>query len=163
MLLQRHGLTGHNGNAMTTAPALAPRPAELPSVTGCPLSPSPDAASRARSFTRHALFSWGLGELADDAEIVVTELLANAVRHACPGHREGSADTSALALWLLRDTDGFMCAVTDPSDSAPALRQPGLSGETGRGLHVVHALSDHWGWSPLSDRGKAVWAILFRG
>ena len=147
---------------MTTAPALASPPAALPSVTGCPLSPSPDAAGRARSFTRRALDSWGLGDLADDAELVVTELLANAVRHAWPNRPDGSADAAALALWLLRDANGFMCVVTDPSDSAPALRQPGPSGENGRGLHVIHALSDHWGWSALNEHGKAVWAILFR-
>ncbi|MGH3159078.1 MAG: ATP-binding protein [Streptosporangiaceae bacterium] len=147
---------------MTTAPVLATCPAEMPSVTGCPLTPSPDAAGRARSFTRRALDSWGLGDLADDAELVVTELLANAVRHAWPSRDESGSDAAALALWLLRDTNGFMCAVTDPSDSAPALRQPGDSCETGRGLHVIHALSDHWGWSALSDHGKAVWAILFR-
>jgi anti-sigma regulatory factor (Ser/Thr protein kinase) len=103
-----------------------------------------------------------LGDLADDAELVVTELLANAVRHAWPDRDEGSSDAAALALWLLRDTNGFMCAVTDPSDSAPAWRQPENSCETGRGLHVIHALSDHWGWSAMSDHGKAVWAILFR-
>ena len=56
-----------------------------------------------------------------------------------------------------------MCVVTDPSDPAPALKQPGGTGECGRGLHVVHALSDHWGWTLLREHGKAVWAILFRG
>jgi anti-sigma regulatory factor (Ser/Thr protein kinase) len=147
---------------MTTAPAQVCDPAELPYVTGCPLSPSPAAAGRARSFTRHTLASWGLGELADDAEIVVTELLANAIRHAWPGAERVSPEAAALALWLLGDTDGLMCVVTDPSDTVPALRQPGPSGEDGRGLHIVHALSDHWGWSALSQQGKAVWAILFR-
>jgi anti-sigma regulatory factor (Ser/Thr protein kinase) len=147
---------------MTTAPAQVCDPAELPYVTGCPLSPSPDAAGRARSFTRHTLASWGLGELADDAELVVTELLANAIRHAWPGGERVSPEAAALALWLLGDTDGLMCVVTDPSDTVPALRQPGPSGEDGRGLHIVHALSDHWGWSALSQQGKAVWAILFR-
>jgi anti-sigma regulatory factor (Ser/Thr protein kinase) len=157
---------------MTYAPALASLPAELPAVTSCPLRPSPDAASKARSFTRHTLASWGLDELTDDAEVIVSELLANAVRHAGIDHAEGSAqreegsaqrEEMALGLWLLRHPDGFMCAVTDPSDSTPALKQPGQAGENGRGLHVVHALSDHWGWTPLSERGKAVWAILFRG
>jgi anti-sigma regulatory factor (Ser/Thr protein kinase) len=147
---------------MTTAPAQVCDPAELPYVTGCPLSPSPDAAGRARSFTRHTLSSWGLGELADDAEVVVTELLANAIRHAWPAGEQASPEAAALALWLLRDTDGLMCVVTDPSDTVPALRQPGPAGEDGRGLHIVHALSDHWGWSALSQQGKAVWAILFR-
>jgi anti-sigma regulatory factor (Ser/Thr protein kinase) len=147
---------------MTTAPAQVCDPAELPYVTGCPLSPSPDAVCQARCFTRHTLATWGLGELADDAEVVVTELLANAIRHAWPGGPPASPEAAALALWLLGDTDGLMCVVTDPSDTVPALRQPGPSGENGRGLHIVHALSDHWGWSALSQQGKAVWAILFR-
>jgi anti-sigma regulatory factor (Ser/Thr protein kinase) len=147
---------------MTYAPALGLPTAEVSSVTGCPLTPSPEAASRARSFTRHALACWGLDELADDAELVVTELLANAVRHAWPSRQEGSSDVAALALWLLREANGFMCVVTDPSDAAPAMTLPDAAGENGRGLHVVHALSDHWGWNALNEHGKAVWAILFR-
>lgn len=152
---------------MTPAAALASCPAESqsPAVTGCPLIPSPDVASRARSFTRRTLASWSLDALSADAEIIVSELLANAVRHgwtdyAQGGSASGSRDTAPrLWLWLLRDTESFMCVVTDPSDLAPAFRQPGL-GEDGRGLHVIHALSDHWGWSPFGSQGKAVWAIL---
>lgn len=148
---------------MTTASALAfPRPAELPTVSGCWLRPSPTAASQARSFTRHTLTSWGMAELADDAELVMTELLANAVRHAWPACEESGAGPAALGLWLLAEADGCMCVVTDPSTAVPVVRQPGPAGEDGRGLHVVHALSDHWGWNTLSERGKAVWAILFR-
>ncbi|HEY2576541.1 MAG TPA: ATP-binding protein [Streptosporangiaceae bacterium] len=149
---------------MTSAAALASCPAESqsPAVTGCPLNPSPDAASRARSFTRHTLASWNLDALSADAEIIVSELLANAVRHGWTDHAQsGSCDEAArLWLWLLRDADSFMCVVTDPSDLAPACRQPEQGGEDGRGLHVVHALSDHWGWSPFGSQGKAVWAIL---
>jgi anti-sigma regulatory factor (Ser/Thr protein kinase) len=150
---------------MTYAPPLAPVPQESPVFSGCSLSPSPDAARRARSFTRQTLASWGLAELADDAQVIVSELLVNAVRHAGFRQSEGGHGTWAagVGLWLLSHADGLMCVVTDPSDSAPALRQPGDSSESGRGLHLVHALSDHWGWTRLSERGKAVWAILFRG
>ncbi len=150
---------------MTYAPPLVSLPTDSPGFTGCSLSACPDAARRARSFTRSTLASWDLAELADDAQVIVSELLANAVRHAGPGPA-GSARqawTAALGLWLLRHADGLMCVVTDPSDSAPALKQPGETGESGRGLHVVHALSDHWGWTRLSEHGKAVWAILFLG
>jgi anti-sigma regulatory factor (Ser/Thr protein kinase) len=155
---------GNNEHAMTSAAALASYQAESqsPAVTGCPLHPSPDAASRARSFTRRTLASWSLDALSADAEIIVSELLANAVRHGWTDHtRNGCRDgATRLWLWLLRDADSFMCVVTDPSDLAPAFRQPGHSGEDGRGLHVIHALSDHWGWTPFGSRGKAVWAIL---
>ena len=147
---------------MTTAPAQVRDAAELTYITGCTLSPSPDAVRQARRFTRHTLASWGLGELADDAELVVTELLANAIRHAWPPAEQTPPAAAALALWLLGDTDGLMCVVTDPSNAAPVLGQPGPSGEDGRGLQIVHALSDHWGWSALSQQGKAVWTVLFQ-
>ena len=54
-----------------------------------------------------------------------------------------------------------MCAVLDPSDHAPVLKAPDRNEEAGRGLQMVDALSDVWGWSPVTGRGKAVWAILF--
>jgi anti-sigma regulatory factor (Ser/Thr protein kinase) len=150
---------------MTYAPSLVTVPQDSAAFSGCSLSPSPEAAHRARSFTRQTLTSWGLAELADDAQVIVSELLANAVRHTGIRQSEGSPGTwaAALGLWLLSHSDGLMCVVTDPSDSAPALKQPGDTEESGRGLHMVHALSDHWGWTHLSERGKAVWAILFRG
>src|SRR5487761_1101738 len=121
---------------MTYAPSLVTVPQDTAAFSGCSLSPSPEAARRARSFTRQTLTSWGLAELADDAQVIVSELLANAVRHTGIRQSEGSPGTwaAALGLWLL-------------SHSAPALKQPGDTGESGRGLHMVHALSDHWGWT----------------
>jgi hypothetical protein len=150
---------------MTSAPPLAPLPTGTAAFTGCSISACPDAASRARSFTRQALACWDLAELTDDAQVIVTELLANAIQHAGPGRpgRHPRAGATAPGLWLFRRTDGLMCVVTDPSNLAPALKQPGQTSESGRGLHVVHALSDHWGWTLLREHGKAVWAILFRG
>jgi anti-sigma regulatory factor (Ser/Thr protein kinase) len=165
MLLHRHLATGHNDETMTYAPQVVTVPQDTPAFSGCSLSPSPDAPSRARSFTRHTLASWGLTELADDAQVIVSELLANALRHTGirqPGNGQ-RAWAAALGLWLLSHADGLMCVVTDPSDSAPALRPPGDTSESGRGLHMVHALSDHWGWTRLSESGKAVWAVIFRG
>ena len=156
---------------MTYAPALASPRQEASAIVGCALSPRPDEARKARSFTRETLAAWDLADLTDDAVVIVGELLTNAIRHAgpCPqGHDTGAdAEDARLGLWLLRHGAGIMCVVTDHSDRAPALRQPADTAEGGRGLHVVHSLSDHWGWTPLSAlgtgaHGKAVWAILFR-
>ncbi len=66
-----------------------------------------------------------------------------------------------LGLRMLQRAGEVVFAVLDPSDEAPVLRRPDSAAETGRGLQVVDALSDVWGWSPLSESGKAVWAILF--
>jgi len=51
-------------------------------------------------------------------------------------------------------------AVVDPSNEAPVPKQPDWSGESGRGLQIVAALSHVWGWSPIAGHGKAVWAVL---
>ena len=54
---------------------------ETPSVTSCVLAASPESARAARHFTREILLSWGLGDLADEAETIIGELVVNAVQH----------------------------------------------------------------------------------
>ncbi|MBV9204751.1 MAG: ATP-binding protein [Actinobacteria bacterium] len=130
---------------------------DSPAVAACPLGTGAQSGRAARRFTRNTLRDWGLTSLADDAEAIVGEFVANAVSHAlrCVGSGQ------PLGLRLLRRTGEVMCAVLDPSDNAPVLRTPGRDEEAGRGLQMVDALSDVWGWSPVAGRGKAVWAILF--
>jgi len=132
-------------------------------VAACSLGGGAQSARAARKFTRNTLKEWGLASLADDAEAIVGEFVANAVSHAarCSGSGSGSGSGQPLGLRLLRRTGEVMCAVLDPSDSAPVLRMPDRTDEDGRGLQMVDALSDVWGWSPVTGRGKAVWAILF--
>jgi anti-sigma regulatory factor (Ser/Thr protein kinase) len=129
-------------------------------VAACALGSGAQSGRMARKFTRNTLREWGLSTLADDAEAIVGEFVANAVSHAA---RAAAAIESGqpLGLRLLRRTGEVMCAVLDPSDTAPVLREPDRSEEAGRGLQMVDALSDVWGWSPVTGRGKAVWAILF--
>ena len=113
---------------------------------------------------RELLTGWGLGYLIDDAELIIAELVVNAVRHGLRTAPQvvspGSAAPCALRLCLLRRVGEVMLAVTDPSDEAPAPRAPGWTGESGRGLQIVGALSYVWGWSPIEGHGKAVWAVL---
>ena len=129
-------------------------------MAACPLGAGAQCGRTARKFTRNTLRDWGLVSLADDAEAIVGEFVANAVSHAA---RPITATDSGLPLGLrlLRRTGEVMCAVLDPSDRAPVLRMPDRDEEAGRGLQMVDALSDVWGWSPVTGRGKAVWAILF--
>jgi anti-sigma regulatory factor (Ser/Thr protein kinase) len=126
---------------------------DAPAVAACSLSNGAQSARTARRFTRTTLREWGLASLADDAELIVGEFVANAISHA--------GTQQPLGLRLLRRTGEVMCAVLDSSDSAPVLRVPDRTDEAGRGLQMVDALSDVWGWSPVTGRGKAVWAILF--
>jgi hypothetical protein len=143
---------------------------ETPAVTSRPLSPVPEEARTARHFVRELLTCWDLGYLSNDAELIIAELVVNAVRHGLrtapqavaagvPG-APGVTGASALRLCLLRRVGEVMLAVTDPSNEAPTPRAPGWTGESGRGLQIVGALSYVWGWSPIEGRGKAVWAVL---
>jgi hypothetical protein len=136
---------------------------DSPSAVGCPLSRGPQSARAARRLTRNTLRDWGLAFLAEDAEAIVGEFVANAVTHAASVGADlpRKAAPEKLGLRLLQRTGEVICAVLDPSDSAPVLRVPGNGEESGRGLQMVDALSDVWGWSPVAGRGKAVWAILF--
>ncbi len=134
---------------------------ESPAAVGCPLSRGPQSARAARRLTRNTLRDWGLSTLAEDAETIVGEFVANAVTHAAEPVNDRRLTPENLGLRLLRRTGEVICAVLDPSDVAPVLKKPGCAEEAGRGLQMVDALSDVWGWSPLAGRGKAVWAILF--
>lgn len=136
---------------------------DAPSVVALALTPDPQPAKAARRFTRATLSRWGLDPLADDAEVIVAELVANALCHASSAADVRPPDRSRgrIGLRLFRRAGEVMCAVLDPSDTAPVLRAPNYETECGRGLQLVDALCDVWGWSPVVGRGKAVWAILF--
>jgi anti-sigma regulatory factor (Ser/Thr protein kinase) len=114
------------------------------------------ACRRAREFTGHTLQGWGLPMLAEDAAVIASELVTNALLHGCA--RGAAADQVELLLW--RRAGQMVCAVTDPGPQPPVLVSPGPLAETGRGLQVVQALSVTWGWTRLGGRRKVVWAAL---
>ncbi|WP_228044312.1 ATP-binding protein [Streptomyces ferrugineus] len=140
-------------------PLTSPRSAVLP------LAGAEQGCGQARDFVRRTLESWELGHCGPDALMVVTELLANAVLHAAPrpAARRAPADAEA-EIWLrlsIRRPAHLVCAVTDPSDHPPVY--PHTSDpfdEHGRGLRIIDALSEHWGWTRRHPMGKTVWAML---
>ncbi|GAA2320472.1 ATP-binding protein [Streptomyces kunmingensis] len=114
----------------------------------------PRAVTVARRTLRLVLHAHGLVALTDLAELLATELVSNAVRHT-----EGPA---ALRLsWgggLLR-LGAWDADPTPPRPPTPHL----LEAEQGRGLALVGACADEWGWHPHStcgDSGKYVWCEL---
>ena len=124
-------------------------------------TPGADARSvhAARDFTIATLQRWGTAQRCDDIAIVVSELLTNALRHALPACGQ-TRPQSAIRLGLLQPGPCVVCAVADPSQAAPIPNDPSLTAETGRGLHVIGALADTWGYTTPSDNGKVVWAIF---
>ena len=111
----------------------------------------------ARRHVRAALGLHGLGEYADDAEIITSELVTNAVQHAC----DNGTKTIGVTLTHAGSPAAVTVAVSDSSPHGPVRRDTPAGSEQGRGLQIVEALSAHWGWRQ-EDGGKAVFAVLAR-
>ena len=106
------------------------------------------SASRARSVIRRPLRRWGLTDLLPTAELLVSELVTNAVRYA----------QGKIGLRLVLE-NGLVCEVLDDSAALPRLRHPDDSDERGRGLQVVSQLAQRWG-ARRAASGKVVWCEL---
>ncbi|MEV7448272.1 MULTISPECIES: ATP-binding SpoIIE family protein phosphatase [Streptomyces] len=115
------------------------------------LDPEDAAPGRARRLARGALSGWGMEELTDSVELLVSEIVTNAVRYA----------SRPVTLRLLR-TDVLRCEVGDDVPQLPRLRQARATDEDGRGLYLVNRLARRWGATRLST-GKVVWFELNRG
>jgi serine phosphatase RsbU (regulator of sigma subunit) len=112
------------------------------------LEPEDSAPGRARRLARQALDRWGLQELTDSVELLVSEVVTNAVRYA----------SRPVTLRLLR-TDVLRCEVGDDVPQLPRMRQARATDEGGRGLYRVNKLARRWGATRLST-GKVVWFEL---
>ncbi len=114
---------------------------------------APGAVPYARRCTRQALAAWELGQVADDAELVVSELVTNAVRATARKQR-----AAPVALYLAADPGRLTLLVWDACSELPAHRPHGDDSAGGRGLDIVQALSDRWGTQAPVRGGKVVWA-----
>ncbi|MEV6316085.1 SpoIIE family protein phosphatase [Streptomyces sp. NPDC051776] len=112
------------------------------------LDPTEQAPGKARRLARRALDRWGLADLSDSVELLISEVVTNAVRYA----------ERPITLRLLR-TDVLRCEVGDDVPQLPRLRQARPSDEGGRGLYLVNKLARRWGATRLST-GKVVWFEL---
>ncbi|AYN30675.1 hypothetical protein DUI70_0172 [Streptomyces albus] len=106
----------------------------------------PEVVSRARAAAMGQLTAWGLQDLAPSTELIVSELLTNAVRYA----------GGPVRLRLIRD-QFLVCEVSDPSNTQPRLRRSSSLDEGGRGLFLVAQLASRWG-SRYGRTGKTIWA-----
>ncbi|MFC8569337.1 SpoIIE family protein phosphatase [Streptomyces sp. NPDC057245] len=113
------------------------------------LARDPAEVGRARAAVREQLHDWGLPGPAAPAELMVSELVTNAVRHS---------HARPVALRLVR-ADTLLCEVDDDDHELPTLRSAGPEDETGRGLRVVSTLAREWGTS-RTEAGKTVWFEL---
>ncbi|MFF0537104.1 SpoIIE family protein phosphatase [Streptomyces coelicoflavus] len=109
------------------------------------LEPEDRAPGKARRLARRTLARWGMEDLTDSVELLVSELVTNAVRYT----------SRPVTLRLLR-TDALRCEVGDDVPQLPRMRQARATDEGGRGLYLVNRLAQRWGARRLST-GKVVW------
>lgn len=131
------------------------RPSPLPYTPPQRLWPAtPNGVHKARHKLVTMLAEWGLSELAEDAGLVLSELMTNAQRHArVPGRQIGTNFYPVSA--------GIVVEVHDASAERPTPVQAGDADEQGRGLAIVEAVTDgQWGVTDREGPGKVVWAAI---
>ncbi|MGW0784033.1 SpoIIE family protein phosphatase [Streptomyces sp. NPDC002913] len=106
----------------------------------------PSAVARVRSDVSRKLAEWHLVEEAFTTELILSELVTNAIRYA----------TGPIRVRLIRDRT-LICEVSDRSSTSPHLRQAASMDEGGRGLFLVAQLAERWGTRYTDDGGKVIW------
>lgn len=146
----------------TPAPgAVAHRQAWPLSSSVPPLAALATAPACARALVSGTLALWRMCELDDCAGLVVSELVTNAVRASDAGGARG------MLIRVCVFADAARCRlrleVWDEAPGIPEIRDAGELAECGRGLALVDAIADRWGWLPARGcAGKCVWATLSR-
>ncbi|WP_157431745.1 ATP-binding protein [Actinomadura hibisca] len=143
-----------------------------------PLAAIADAPYWARRHIEDIFPKWGAASLVMNAQLVATELVTNGVRHsggsmelpevAITGGRAmptksvlpKKGEGAIIRLSLSYEEGRLLIEVWDKSDTPPAAQLPDFVSERGRGLFVVSAFCEKWGWHPSQGGGKVVWAEL---
>jgi anti-sigma regulatory factor (Ser/Thr protein kinase) len=115
----------------------------------------PSAVPCARLHTRQLLWEWQLTDLEDDAELLISEIVTNAIQMTRADGR-----TAPVRLWLLADHARLLMLIWDASPLPPVRMNGTDDAENGRGLLLVDTLSTRWGHLPHPNGGKTVWALL---
>jgi len=106
----------------------------------------PAAVSPIRSACARTLEDWGLGDIGYTTELILSELLTNAIRYG----------SQPIRVRLIHDR-ALICEVSDGSSTSPHLRRAASTDEGGRGLFLVAQLAQRWG-TRYTSRGKIIWA-----
>ena len=122
----------------------------------------PGSVPRARLHSKQMLRKWGLAQLSESSELIVSEIVTNAIQAVT-----ARAIPAPIRLWLLSDHSRVRIAVWDADARPPQLQPTPVDGgadwsdEHGRGLLLVASLSERWGWYPTPGwGGKVVWAEI---
>ena len=136
---------------------------QWPLLSFLELGALPGAVPCARLHARHVLWEWGLAGLAESTELLVSEMITNGVQAS------RTMTQAAVRLWLVSDRARVVVLAWDASPLPPVRADPGADAENGRGLLLVDAISERWGWyfpdeqactAAPGQPGKVVWAIV---
>ncbi|WP_285566465.1 SpoIIE family protein phosphatase [Streptomyces sp. RTGN2] len=117
------------------------------SVADWDVPDDPTVVAGIRAEAARAVNGWGLADATYATELIVSELVTNAIRYGSP----------PIRLRLLHDDDTLICEVADGSSTAPHVRQAATTDEGGRGLFIIARLAHRWG-TRYTARGKVIWA-----
>jgi anti-sigma regulatory factor (Ser/Thr protein kinase) len=120
----------------------------------------PSAVPCARLHAKTVVHEWGLGHLAETLELVISEIVTNAVQ-ASEGSLEQGYKLPFIQMWLSADDSSVGIQVWDSSNRMPQQQELELDAEHGRGLSIVQAMTEDYGAYRLEGgNGKVVWAVL---
>ncbi len=137
------------------------QPDRWPQRSYLELGALPGAVPCSRLHAKQVLWEWRFSELTEIVELVVAELVTNAVQASSGlGHRGAAPGLPVVRLWLAADEAEVLVQVWDASNQKPQLSAPDVEAESGRGLLLVAALSAAWGSFTVAQwPGKVVWAV----
>jgi hypothetical protein len=166
--LSRSDSSGRPAGTGVRIPPFAARPEGSPADhwplrSFLELGALPGAVPCARLHTRHVLCEWGLAGLAEDTELLVSEMITNGVQAS------RAMSQAAVRLWLVSDRARVVILAWDASPLPPVPAAPRADAENGRGLLLIDAITERWGWyfpgekastSAPDQCGKVVWAVM---
>jgi anti-sigma regulatory factor (Ser/Thr protein kinase) len=117
-------------------------------VAAWDVEPDPACVGEARALTGRKLAEWDWEELAFTSELIVSELVTNAIRYGAPPIR---------LLMIRQEPDTLICEVSDGSSTSPHLRHARTTDEGGRGLFLIAQVAHQWG-TRYTASGKTIWA-----
>lgn len=139
---------------------------DWPLHTYLELGALPSAVPCARPHAKHVLYEWGLDQLSDTIELIVSELVTNSQRASAglTGSRYRGTwkpGVPPIRLSLRSDKERVLVEVWDGDHHLPEPQGVDLLAESGRGLLLVETLSQEWGaFVPAGSSGKVAWALV---
>ncbi len=129
---------------------------EWPLRTFLELGALPGAVPSARLHVRQLLWEWGLTQFDERVELLVSELLTNALKATW-----SMEEAFAVRLWVLSDQTRVLILVWDANPQPPVRVNANEDAESGRGLLLVETISAQWDWYVSPDKvGKVVWSLV---